>query len=36
MSDSQSSFKFAKDKLWLARDAHGNVRDVKVVERHAQ
>jgi len=36
MSDSQSPFKFAKEKVWLARDAHGNVRDVKVVERRAQ
>ena len=36
MSESQSPFKFAKEKVWLARDAHGNVRDVKVVERRAQ
>jgi CRP/FNR family transcriptional regulator, cyclic AMP receptor protein len=36
MSESQSPFKFAREKVWLARDANGNVRDVKVVERRAQ
>jgi len=36
MSESQSPFKFVKEKVWQMRDAFGNVRDVKVVERRAQ
>lgn len=36
MSESQSPFKFAKEKVWQARDALGNVRDVKVVQGRAQ
>ncbi|MCA3260559.1 MAG: cyclic nucleotide-binding domain-containing protein [Telmatospirillum sp.] len=36
MPDSPSPFKFAKEKVWQARDANGNVRDVKVVQGRAQ
>ncbi len=36
MSDASSPFKFAKEKVWQARDASGNVRDVKVVQGRAQ